>query len=652
MYTLNAPGQHTRRRAGNIRFHHGNLAVLIGGIACAGCGCSSDGTTTVATKPVNNPVWAESPAAPWPEKVNGVDDLKNKSPELKTAKVSDKGEPVPEATAIGPGSWTEGQKRFASLVAAAGIRRQVVTVEGQEYPLQPGQTEEIPKQGPTIGYKLEKDQFATYSYKAVNVAKSVVETLNAVNDAEVYPGRVFLANPYFQNGDVQEPNVSPAIWAPVKIAMYGPPLNTGDPKRLSELPTSYGSPDSKDGRRHQYETARAQILPLVTEVGNWENLTETTYSKEHLELQASLKVSGKFGFVSGEVKSGGTQESSTVFMKLFQEAYRITVDNAETAPGWVVPSPSAEELAKFGEVKNPLLYFSEVIYGRVILVAATSQLSEEELKAAIKGDVTAYQVKYSGEARKDFDSKLGATTFHIISFGGEGMPGKHCKFEEYPQELSRLKEAKLKPQTALPIAYKARWLADKSPAAWVGVTPLRYATVKRDPITYSVFLKNYTVKDTHNWERVIDRRKWNGEREWHNEMVAGSLAVAAHDGREKYETNKFQICPVTSGQDQTHSPNCPLLDEVAIPKLKFSIGVRQGGGGSKNWDDLKINDNFDQKFIEVDVQKLIDTTTREMTEKVQFGDGNTAEVLIRINAPVVKKLGDLPTAPKAGVANK
>lgn len=659
MSSSNAPGSVTQPNSGKKLRRYGIYAVgvVVAGVAVwwGSTWIFDDMPAAAASDTVKNETAPEIPAAPWPEKTDDPEKLKKNHPD-RAASLTEKTVPVPVETTTGNKERSEGQKQFAKIVADYGTREQVIVVDGKEYPMPPpGQTQEIDPRAPTIGYKLEKDQFATYTYKSMVVARAVEETLNGVNDANVYPGRVFLANPFFQNGKVEEANVSAEVWAPVKIAVYGPTIKTKPDGKPVDFPTSYGTPDNAAGRRGQFETARAQIARSVTQVGAWKEVTETTYSKEHLELQASLKVSGDFGFVSGEVKTQSHQENSTIYMMLTQEAYRIAVDDADTAAGWVVPNPQAEHLAQLKDAKSPLLYVSEVIYGRVILVAVTSQLSIEDLKIIVKGDVKAWRARIAIDAKKELESKLEATTFSVLSFGGPSRPGKHCKVDEYSEELTRLKEAKLEGENALPIAFKTCWLATKKQASWAGVTPLRFATVERSPITYSVKLKNYSVKDTHCTERRIgERHPITRVRSWENVMVDGWMGIAARDVRDKYDNYKLNVCNMRLGGGGSHNANKTLLDEVPIPKAKFELCIRQGEKeGAEKWDDLKSNSGaFKEKSFEVDVQKLLDTESREMNETIEFSDGNKAEIQVRVNAPVAKRLGELPAVPNAKPVTK
>jgi hypothetical protein len=411
--------------------------------------------------------------------------------------------------------------------------------------------------------------------------------------------------------------------------MYGPALKTNEKgKLLFNTPFSYGAhADKKDGpgRRQQYEQVRAQMIPAATQVGLWKESTETTFSKAHLELQASLRVSGGWGSVTASANYNENQENSTVYMLLTQEAYRVTVDDADTAAGWIVGSPRPEDLATLGKLESPLMYVSEVLYGRVILVTATSQLSSDELKIAVTGSTNIWGTSITAEAKLDKEKKLAATTFNILCWGGTAQPGKSCGIDQYREELTRLKSAELTAATAMPIAFKACWLADKSPAAWVGVTPLRIFNVQRDTITYSVTLKHYHVKDTHAKAVLV----FNAD---------GDMVVAARDSRPEC---KFQLYKVRSGGDKGHDPNFPLIDRSPVNGTEFKLAVRQGEHSKiGGWDDIPKHNGgaFKETHIDINVQKLLDAPSREVTEKRDFDDGNSVELLIRVNAPVQRKL--------------
>lgn len=665
MQPLNSPEQPAASRPGHRQRPQlmtvARVLAVFTGTLCASASFGCGGSTTAPSASADEPskTWPEGPVVAWVKPVDDFDGQLKKAPDRKVG-TEEKVVPVSFETAIGSKQRSEAQKRFAKLVADMGTRRQVIKVDGQEFPVPTaGSNGEIDPQPPRVGYKLEKDHFATFTYESKVIARSIEETLFAVNDANIYPGRVFLANPYLQNGEVNEVNVSSEVWAPVKVAIYSPTLKTNESGKLFDTPTAYGTPANEAGRLQQFKQVQAQLIRGVNNVGAWKELTQTTFSQSHLGLQASLRVSGGWGSVAASAKYDENQENATVYMLLTQESYRIAVDDAETAAGWIASDPRPDDLAKLGDLKSPLLYVSEVIYGRVILVTATSQLSSDDLKIALSGDAKVWKQRIELGGKYDKESKLAATTFNILSYGGTAQPGAYLKFEEYGKELTRLKTAELTTASAMPIAYKACWLADKSPAAWVGVTPLRTYKVVRDPISYTVKVKDYNVKDTHCTQEVEVGRHWATRRPITDTRPAdGSMVIAARDVRKEYKDDyKVESYVIRTGGNRQHTPNFTLINRQPVPELsedkKFDLRIRQGENGDpKTWDDLKSNGAaYKEHSIEVSVQELLNAESKEKLHTIDFDDGNKVTILIRINAPVVPKLGEPPPLRKPETAS-
>lgn len=281
------------------------------------------------------------------------------------------------------------------------------------------------------------------------------------------------------------------------------------------------------------------------------------------------------------------------------------------------------------------MYVSEVVYGRVILVLANSSLTSSEVKMALKGDTSFLGTTIDAEAKRQKTESLHSTSIRVLNWGGKGEPDKSYSFQEFPALLTQLKSAKLTPETAMPIAFKARWLADHTSAEWVGITPLRTYVVKTTPMTFDLSFDLYNIRDDHDG-------LFRGE---------GDLFIAAA------HTTTENTAPDRWYKGHSNRPGHHLFRGQPVFGETFDIAIRQGeedGQKITDWKDIATSDEnaYGERFLKIDLRELLKKPNREWKAAFEFpgfasrlgyesvgdpfpGDngGNGVFLTVRLNAP-------------------
>ncbi|MDX2481919.1 MAG: thiol-activated cytolysin family protein [Desulfuromusa sp.] len=121
----------------------------------------------------------------------------------------------------------------------------------------------------------------------------------------------------------------------------------------------------------------------------------------------SAKVDAKANFKTME---------QTYFVKYVQEFYRVGFDLTDNAHPFIAPTVSLDDVKRFAKLKNPMLYVSEVIYGRILLLSFTTSLKETDVEAS----VNATTAQISGSAEAEIHSKLERMKVGVLSVGSTG----------------------------------------------------------------------------------------------------------------------------------------------------------------------------------------------------------------------------------------
>jgi hypothetical protein len=212
------------------------------------------------------------------------------------------------------------------------------------------------------------------------------------------------------------------------------------------------------------------------------------------------------------------------------------------------------------------------------------------------------------------------------------LQGKGClTVEEFRELLTTLKTSELNAHDAVPIAFKARWLRDHSPAAWVGVTPLRTYTVHRETVNFDMILQDYKVEETWSTVGFFERD--------------GDLIVAVNDKSKWNDNLEKKSGPKPSRGKGLHHPNVKFYEHAPVLAPEFTILVRQGEcDGIGTWQEMaKHPEAFSEGSITINLKELADAKDHTKLFTVEFPVGNTgrknvATFKVRIHPPEIPEL--------------
>lgn len=313
----------------------------------------------------------------------------------------------------------------------------------------------------------------------------------------------------------------------------------------------------------------------------WADIEEV-HSSEQLDL--AVGVSAGWGLGLGEVSTSLEFERSEVrsryVVEFVQSYYTVDVDPPETPSGLFAPEVELEDVEReFGD--EAPAYVASVSYGRMVLFTITSELSAEELGAALE---FAYHGVTSVDGSVSLSHEEVLAQSHITAFvvGGNGTDAVKAIYGI--DELRAFVEAggewsKQSPGAA--IAYELAWVADDSPAGFALTS--EYEVEECTRVRQDVRVSLAQLRCTQDGGDGGDELE-----------LYGRISVAGSDGAEHvlWETDGDHHVAVDSGkgwpaEGEVASEHVPVVPEAG-QALTFRVQL---------WDDDGVGD--DQLLDEV-----------------------------------------------------
>ncbi len=194
---------------------------------------------------------------------------------------------------------------------------------------------------------------------------------------------------------------------------------------------------------------------------------EEVSSFEQFGLAIGVGVGWPLGLaqVSSSLEFERTEVRSRYVIEFVQAYYTVDVDAPGSSAAWFAPEVTLDDIVEEFDDEPPL-YVSSVTYGRSVLFTVTSELSAEELGAALE---FAYRgtTSVSGEVSMSHEEVLASSkiTAHVLGGSGEGAVQAIFGIDELREFIEQGGSYTPDSQGA-PIAYKLAWAADDSPAAF------------------------------------------------------------------------------------------------------------------------------------------------------------------------------------------
>ncbi|HWB74159.1 MAG TPA: thiol-activated cytolysin family protein, partial [Nannocystaceae bacterium] len=342
---------------------------------------------------------------------------------------------------------------------------------------------------------------------------------------------------------------------------------------------------------------------------------QEVYSSEQLEL--AVGVSGSWGFGLGEVSTSlefdRTEVKSRYVVEFVQSYYTVDVDPPETPSGLFAPEVDVDDVeAEFG-AEAPA-YVASVSYGRMVLFTITSELSAEELGAALE---FAYHGVTSVDGNVSLSHEEVLANSHITAFVVGGNGDDAVKAIYGVDELRTFVEqggtwSRESPGAA--IAYELAWVADDSPAGFALTSEYEVESCARVSQDVRVALKQLKV--------VQDGGDGGGELE-----LYGRVAVAGSDGNQLvvWETDENHHVSVDSGKGWPADGEVGSVHVPVVPEAGNAITLHV-----KLWDDDTNGD--DQLADEVIARPFEDGWRGEV--KIPGAEGDQHVELVFELAPV------------------
>jgi thiol-activated cytolysin len=195
-------------------------------------------------------------------------------------------------------------------------------------------------------------------------------------------------------------------------------------------------------------------------------------SQVHSSEQFGLEVGASVGWgyvlggeVSASLKFDETNVRSRHVVQFTQAYYTVDVDPPEAPSGLFAPQVTLDDVTREMDDEAPV-YVSSVTYGRSVLFTITSELSAEEVHAALE---FAYRgtVSVDGSTSMTHEEVLQSSEITAFVVGGSGDAAVKAIFGiEELREFIEGGGSYDRQSPGAPIAYKLAWVADDSPAGF------------------------------------------------------------------------------------------------------------------------------------------------------------------------------------------
>lgn len=219
---------------------------------------------------------------------------------------------------------------------------------------------------------------------------------------------------------------------------------------------------------------------------------EEVYSHEQLGLAVGLDVGWLNGDISASMRFDDQETRSRFVVQFTQTYYTVDIDPPGTAADFFAPTVGIDDVeAEIGD--DPPAYVSSVSYGRTVYFAATSELSSQELRAALdfgfKGTVSV-----DGSVSLTHEEVLQNSEITAFILGGDSTLAVHAIYgAEELREFIQSGGTYSAESPGAAIAYKLAYLHDDSPARFSLTTDYEVEECTRVSQNVRVALKNLTV---------------------------------------------------------------------------------------------------------------------------------------------------------------
>ncbi len=558
---------------------------------------------------------------------------------------------------------SEAQNAFGAWVKQNAYLSPRITIDGKEYELNEDPSKSLYEDKPETGWSLEGANFTTRTRHTKVLAQQHANTLNDVQNSNIYVGALIDGQEYMRNGSIVSvrSRADDKTFARQRLTIIGPPLGVEgaiDKKKADATARAERRVDLTDGKgidfdpisRADYDRARKSLLDQVGMASYYSVEVDTASCLGEFEFKAGIHVSGDFGSLKASFENKSQEEHATVFARGTEVAYTVALTGDVKAALWVEREADVRDLI---EGKSPLMVIDEVVYGRSWVIVSHSDLTTDEMRTAFNGEINTMMAKYEGNALLEKKKQLAATNIKVFNLGGEAnrkvFQYDLTKLQSVPALIHELQQPAITKATAYPIAYHTKWLATGKPAGWVGVVPMQiYTKPSNSPVKFDVVLTNFNVR-----RRFGDVLFLGGG----GDFNLGARVGGIHDG--DGHSHYFYGAGL---EKRPHDYNHPLLSEADAPAPCFRIAFRQRNRREPitTWDDFKGagDDSSGEDSTEVCLQNMLAKTkekgakVEEELPRLRFPGNNEATVKIIIRTPPVAPMPDAKPLPDVGKTEK
>lgn len=217
---------------------------------------------------------------------------------------------------------------------------------------------------------------------------------------------------------------------------------------------------------------------------------EIIHSASQVQFALNMGYAGPAAKVDGKLNVDWSSKKSRMVVKLYQKFFTMTYDDPQGVEGVFRPSIELSDIKPYAGAGNPVCYISSVTYGRTYVLLYESELSTNDLEAAIN-------FAYDGVVAKGYaDSKLksslenGSITVKAFQVGGDPRKGLDAALNQLdPEKLATFitEGANFSPQNPGEIiSYTINYLKDASLVRMNSA--MEYTVSQKTPISSEEFV--------------------------------------------------------------------------------------------------------------------------------------------------------------------
>jgi thiol-activated cytolysin len=232
-------------------------------------------------------------------------------------------------------------------------------------------------------------------------------------------------------------------------------------------------------------SAPAKIYAELDEVSSEQQLAVSLGASVSAPLVAQVKAGFRFA---------DTKQRARYLVKFFQIYYTVDVDPLSSPSAFFTDDVTVDQVAAQVGATNPPVYVSSIAYGRQVLFTFESELSQQELQAALDF-VYHGGAEVSGSVsltHQEVLSKTHTTAFILGGNSGEAAMASIGSYEELKDFIGRGGEY-TKDSPGAAIAYKLSYVRDNMPVRVSYATEYEHRSCERVSQRIHVTLDKITV---------------------------------------------------------------------------------------------------------------------------------------------------------------